>query len=114
MRKYTRIGVSDHALVRYIERVKKIDLTHVRNEILEKGVANSVGALGGQGIYPCDGFRAVVRNNMVLTVLTPNQIIRERHYNMVKYGKVNTPEGNEQRTGYTRSSKAKAKRSRKA
>lgn len=63
--------VSDRAVVRYLERVVGVDVEALRREILHLNERVAVGELG-DGKYPLgNGFRAVVKNNVVVTVLKP-------------------------------------------
>lgn len=63
--------VSDHAIVRYCERVLGMDIDDIRADILAEkfGVVAKSKALGN-GKYPIrNGRRAVVQNNSVVTVI---------------------------------------------
>jgi hypothetical protein len=67
-KKYHGISVSDHAIVRYMERVAGMDVEKMKEQIA-KSVSPSVKALG-DGRYPCcEGIRAVVDNNVVVTMV---------------------------------------------
>lgn len=61
--------VSEHALLRYLERVKGIDIAAAEKEILSDGVLKLVDQLGGNGQYPADGFSVVMKNYTVTTIL---------------------------------------------
>jgi len=60
------ITVSDHALIRYLERVKGFDLDAVRDEI-----ADAVGPLAGNGATKCsvDGTTFILDGWKVLTIV---------------------------------------------
>lgn len=63
--------VSDHALVRYIERKYNLDLELMKAEVmpLDRNLLNSIKALG-DGKYPVgDSHRIVVKGNTITTVL---------------------------------------------
>lgn len=60
--------VSEHALVRYFERVKGFNMEEVTQEILSEPVLNLVEKLGGSGTYPNKGFSVVMKDNMVVTI----------------------------------------------
>ncbi len=64
-------AVSDHAIVRYFERVMGVDLEEVTDKILPPEMEESVEILGS-GHFPVnDGeFKIVVKNGVVVTVLT--------------------------------------------
>jgi predicted transcriptional regulator len=62
--------VSEHAQLRYLERVQGLDLQAVQNAILTRPVVEAAMRMG-DGKFPSgDGFRAVVRSNTVVTVET--------------------------------------------
>lgn len=64
-----RIGVSDHAILRYLERVLGIDVWAVKNQILNLNGRVTTGELG-DGKYPVgNGHHAVVKNDVVVTVI---------------------------------------------
>lgn len=63
------LRVSEHAIVRYFERVKGFDLEQVEREILSDQVIKLVEQLGGNGTYPNEGFSVVMRNHTVTTVV---------------------------------------------
>ena len=63
------LKVSEHAIVRYFERVKGFDIEQVEKEILSEQVLNLVDKLGGNGSYPNDGFSVVMKPYTVTTVV---------------------------------------------
>jgi hypothetical protein len=67
-----RIVVSEHAILRYLERVRGIDLDDIKKEILPEHVEAQVRTLGN-GTYPVgQTHKARVQNNVITTV-TANQ-----------------------------------------
>lgn len=61
------LDVSDHAIVRYIERVNGCDTERLKNEIITK-IKPLVDKLG-DGAYPVgDGFSAVVSKGIIVTI----------------------------------------------
>lgn len=61
--------VSEHALLRYIERKLGVDLKACRREILTDKLAEAIQTLGS-GKYPIgDGMKAVVKQNVVVSVI---------------------------------------------
>lgn len=62
------IKVSEHAIVRYFERVKGFDIEQVEKDILSEDVLKLIETLGGSGTYPNKDFCIVMKNNTVLTV----------------------------------------------
>ena len=62
------LKVSEHAIVRYFERVKGYDISEIEKEILSESVIKLVEQLGGNGSYPNENFSVVMRNYTVTTV----------------------------------------------
>lgn len=66
--------VSEHALLRYVERVLGYNLDILRATILPPSIQAQIETLGA-GTYPVHhpggGFRIVVKNNVVVTLKTP-------------------------------------------
>ena len=63
-----RVGlleVSDHAVLRWMEREWRIDIKGVREEIAEAIGEDTVAALSGCGSYRAGGF--IVRDGVVVT-----------------------------------------------
>ena len=63
------VRVSDHALVRYLERVEKIDMSVIEKEILTNEVLRLIDTLGGSGRYPNKNFKVVMNNYTVTTII---------------------------------------------
>ncbi|MDF1879051.1 hypothetical protein JHD46_05280 [Sulfurimonas sp. SAG-AH-194-C20] len=65
----TTLIVSEHALLRYLERVYKLDLSKIEIEIASKELFIKVQELGN-GTYSCEGdFSAKVVDGVIVTVL---------------------------------------------
>lgn len=61
--------VSEHAVLRYIERVKGVNTDNIAEDILHPKVKEMIQTLGGSGSYPHpDGFNVVMKNNTVVTI----------------------------------------------
>jgi len=61
--------VTDHAMVRYFERVLGIDIEEVKKQILTENVVTMARSLGN-GKYPIEnGCRVIVQNNSVVTIV---------------------------------------------
>lgn len=60
------LTVTDHAVLRYIERVMGINLENIREEILMQ--TESLYDKLGDGKYPIEGGRAVITNSTVVTI----------------------------------------------
>lgn len=59
--------VSEHAIVRYLERIETIKPADVPGKILTSKLREMVATLGN-GTFPVEDFQVVVRNNVVITV----------------------------------------------
>lgn len=66
------LEVSDHAIVRYLERVEGLDIDRIKREI--KGTIKPINGIEDfkKYTYHKDGFRYVVIENSVVTVTTKN------------------------------------------
>ncbi len=60
--------VSEHAIIRYLERCRGVNIGEVIAEIKNETITGLYEKLGGSGIYPCDEFKAVVKNNIIVTI----------------------------------------------
>ena len=63
-----KVTVSDHAVLRYIERIHGIDVERIRHEMMPKELAKAIDMAGGCGKFPTGECRYVVRDNTVVTV----------------------------------------------
>jgi len=63
------LKVSDHAIVRYFERVKGFDMAEIQGEILSEEVLVMVEKLGGNGSFPNKDYSVVMKNNVVVTII---------------------------------------------
>ena len=66
------IVISEHAILRYLERVDKVDMELVKKQILSESVLDLIEKLGGNnGEYPVKegGFKIKLKNKTVVTVL---------------------------------------------
>lgn len=63
------LKVSEHAIVRYFERVKGFSIEEIEKEILSPQVIDLVGKLGGNGSYPNNNFSVVMKNHTVITIV---------------------------------------------
>ena len=59
--------VSEHAMLRYIERVIGVNLDDIRTKILTPEVKTMIDTLGN-GKFPIEGGRIVVKDRTVVTV----------------------------------------------
>lgn len=65
-----KLKVSEHAIIRYFERVKGFDISKIEDEILNDTVLDMVEKLGGSGRYPNNGYQVVLKNLTVTTIIT--------------------------------------------
>ncbi len=67
-----KVKISEHAILRYIERVKGIDISAIEGEILNEKILTMIETLGGTGTYPGEGFSLIMKDYTITTVLTNN------------------------------------------
>lgn len=65
------IIVSEHAIIRYLERVYKLDLEKIKGEILPTTIAQQAKVIGN-GRYGVVDYTLLIKDNVVVTVLTDN------------------------------------------
>lgn len=63
------LKVSEHAIVRYFERVKGFDIADIENDILSEEVLSMVESLGGTGGYPNKDFKVLIKDYTVTTIV---------------------------------------------
>lgn len=63
------IKVSEHAIIRYLERIKGVDIEEIEKEILSDEVLNLVEKLGGNGGYPNKNFKVLMSNDSSMIAL---------------------------------------------
>lgn len=65
------IKISEHAILRYLERVEMIDLKSKESKILSKSILELIEKLGPNGTYPNKegGFSVKLKDNVVVTIL---------------------------------------------
>ena len=61
--------VTEHAIVRYFERIMNHSIRDIKNIIMPKDLIEKIKILG-DGEYPVNGFRVVCRKGAVVTILT--------------------------------------------
>lgn len=64
-----QIKVSEHAIVRYFERVKGFNISDIEKEILTEEVLKLVEQLGGTGGYPNNNFKVHMKDYTVTTIV---------------------------------------------
>ena len=63
------IIVTDHAIIKYLERIKSMNIEEIKGIILTPKLEEVI-MVTGDGEYPNGDFKLVVRNNAVITVIT--------------------------------------------
>lgn len=63
--------VSEHAIIRYFERVKGIDIEEVQKEILNEKIKDMTKTIGCNGTFPNNGFSVIIKDSTVTTVVVP-------------------------------------------
>jgi len=70
LNKSDSIKVSEHALLRYLERVQSMSVESIEDLILSEQVVSFAKQLGGNGTYPHeDGFSVVMKNFTITTII---------------------------------------------
>ena len=62
-----KLTVTDHALMRYIERVLKVDLKPVRREMLNQKLVKEAAAAGASAVK-INNFVYLIENDKIITV----------------------------------------------
>ena len=64
------LKVSEHAIIRYLERVKGVNIEEIESEILSDRIKGFIDRLGENGTYPHEnGYSLVIKNFTVVSVL---------------------------------------------
>lgn len=64
------IVITEHALLRYFERVLNYDLDKIKNEMLSKDTKAKIMVIGN-GQYPINNeYKIVVKSNSIISVIT--------------------------------------------
>lgn len=69
-------GVSDHAMLRYLERVLDIDVDAMREALLTENVRNAM-KMGASGVI-VNGVHFVIKGQMLVTVMTRDNVKRSK------------------------------------
>jgi chromosome segregation ATPase len=62
------LKVSEHAILRYFERVKGYNIEEIEKEILSNDLLDLTEKLGGNGAFPFKEHQLVLKNNTVVTI----------------------------------------------
>ena len=60
--------VTDHAISRYLERVKKVNMDDLKNEIVPEDIKKQI-LFFKKGKFPAKGYKLIVENKMVRTII---------------------------------------------
>ena len=66
------IIISEHAILRYIERVMKIDMEKLQNEVISKDFQTTLKNLGN-GTYPHKNHLLKIVDNVVVTIMANDE-----------------------------------------
>lgn len=66
--------VTDHAVIRYMERVMDIDVDRLRHNLLRDGRAELIRTIGNGRLYTTDGATLVIVDGKVVSVLRTGDI----------------------------------------
>jgi len=67
-KKWRELPVTDHAIVRYLERVKGIDIEEIINEITPKEIVNNIDSIINGRLPHPSGHRLIIANGSVITI----------------------------------------------
>lgn len=63
------VVISEHALLRYLERVKFVDIEAIKKEILaDDKIVNAIHSLDS-GSFPIQGCRLIVKDKVIKTIV---------------------------------------------
>lgn len=65
----TSLKVSEHAILRYLERVKGLNIEAIEKQIVTDSVKDLVAKLGGNGKFPNNECSLVIKDYTVVTIL---------------------------------------------
>jgi hypothetical protein len=64
-----KVNVSEHAILRYLERVEGISVEEIESKILTPEIIKMIEVVGGTGKYPLNGNTIVMKDFTVTTIL---------------------------------------------
>ena len=59
--------VTDHAVYRYLERVNKVDMDNLKDEIVPESIKKQI-LFFKKGKFPIKGYKLIVENKVVKTI----------------------------------------------
>jgi hypothetical protein len=60
--------ISEHAILRYLERIKGLDITAIKDEILDEKTIANIKFIKRNGKIKRDAFNLVVKDNIVVSI----------------------------------------------
>ena len=63
----SNVVITEHILVRYLERIKGINMKEIQKEILDESLKKQIMTLGSGKFYK-NGFKLIVKNYSIVTV----------------------------------------------
>lgn len=63
-----KLKVSEHAILRYLERVRGLNIEEIEAEILSESIVKSHQTLG-DGTYPNGDYKVIIKGNNVTTII---------------------------------------------
>lgn len=64
-------AVSDHAVIRYLQRVVGIDADRLRQQLLADGRADLIRKMQAGRLHTGEGYTLIVKNCVVVSVIVP-------------------------------------------
>lgn len=64
------LSVTEHAMLRYLERVKGMDLTAVESEIISEELLKFIALGGTNATYMLGDYNVVIKDNVIVTITT--------------------------------------------
>jgi len=81
-----KIKITDHALIRYIERILDVSLDPIRKDILNSGVVDVYDNFG-DGKFPVKDCVMVIKEGRITTTYKSNKRNPKRHKRNGKYSR---------------------------
>lgn len=63
-----KIVLSEHATLRFLERVKELDLKQIQAEIIDDNLKETLATLGGTANIKKDNYTIVVKDYIIVTI----------------------------------------------
>lgn len=80
------VKITDHALIRYIERILEVSLDPIRKQMLNSGVIDTYRSIG-DGKYPVRDCIMVVKEGNITTTFKENKRNNKRHKRNGQYSR---------------------------